>query len=723
MHRKDPKGEMHDPGHSKMHYGRSSGTRIRRRAKSLDSIPESMLESMPESMPESTQHRVPTPYTSSTFPTNSHLPQYPSHQFSLDRPNEAYRKDTPRFNKSTPSLPQKHPNHLRSAPLHPALEVLRSQVYQYKPLLEHSGFRLVEISQGDEAMITCRISHESLTEPPSYVAISYAWGDPRPTRKIIVNDSVVFVAASIHGALRVLREEALYDTQKLGQQAKPLRVWADALCINQQNEDERAHQVRLMTDIYSKAKSVAVYLGKEDNDSTLAIHLLSQFKEAKPLDVSRLTEYSISQGIAAIVGLFERDYWRRLWVVQEISNAKFINVYCGTLVCRWDLFTQAPQIFGRIKDDLERFFPASRRNGSRRAISLNQFSYSQVLIHQGPGSLSNLSEKPLLEVLRACRSKLASDAKDKVFGVLGVLHQVRQEFLVDYKCSVKDVYTNVVKYILKGTKRLDVICEAINFPTYTGSANLPSYVPDWSHIPQMAAMGDKYGFSAASQSDAHYRFFNAPSDQLEISAIYLGTIGIHGIAVGTLCTLETYLMTFLHWRARLLEFLENDDDEDNKRVQDDFCRTLSLGQVPKEFDNSTRWLTVCYILFTSLLSKRLPKLPLDEELRTYINAEVSEEFQFAAQFIQENFGNRMMGRCFCCTEEGDIGMGCGSMLPGDVVVVPFGCSTPIILRPEGISSQLRYRFVGDIYIHGYMYGQAVVDYRNGERQAREYVLN
>lgn len=182
-------------------------------------------------------------------------------------------------------------------------------------------------------------------------------------------------------------------------------------------------------------------------------------------------------------------------------------------------------------------------------------------------------------------------------------------------------------------------------------------------------------------------------------------------------------MTFLHWRARLLESLEHEEDENIKlSVQDNFCRTLSLGQTSKEYENTTVWLNVCYHLFASLLCKRLPKLPLDEELMSYANLDVGIESKLAVQLLQENFGDRMMGRCFCRTEEGDIGMGCGSMLPHDVVVVPFGCSTPIILRPEGISGQLRYRFVGDIYIHGYMYGQAVVDYENGKRQAREYVL-
>jgi hypothetical protein len=81
----------------------------------------------------------------------------------------------------------------------------------------------------------------------------------------------------------------------------------------------------------------------------------------------------------------------------------------------------------------------------------------------------------------------------------------------------------------------------------------------------------------------------------------------------------------------------------------------------------------------------------------------------------------MMGRCFCRTEEGRIGMGTGLMLPGDVVVVPLGCSTPVLLRLEG--TRCEYRFVGDVYINGYMDGRAVEEWNDGKRELRKYVLH
>lgn len=69
-----------------------------------------------------------------------------------------------------------------------------------------------------------------------------------------------------------------------------------------------------------------------------------------------------------------------------------------------------------------------------------------------------------------------------------------------------------------------------------------------------------------------------------------------------------------------------------------------------------------------------------------------------------------------------MGMGSGYMTAGDLVVVPFGCSTPVMLRPEGRRDE--YRYIGDVYVDGYMFGEAVGEWEKGERgrSVVEYML-
>ncbi|KAJ4248603.1 hypothetical protein NW757_008251 [Fusarium falciforme] len=479
---------------------------------------------------------------------------------------------------------------------------LGDKAYQYRPLEEQS-IRLIRISPERKTMIKCEIIHVSLEDPPRYIAVSYAWGDPRDTRRIEIEGCPISVSASLHGAFQALR-----------QRVESVLVWVDALSIDQQNRDERAQQVQLMPDIYSNAESVAIWLGPEEDDSSSAVDFLGQVAaQAKyPDKVSRLLTAGARNGdLAAVVSLFERDYWRRLWVVQEVFNAREIYVYCGTTKLSWDSYQLASDAFSEHRGDMA--FRNDQIEGRRAVISPDQFSYAQVLIYQGPASLPDLraymedGEGALLEILRACRRKLASDPRDKLFGLLGVLpDEIRNEFRADYNLPVKDVYTEVVDYLLKTTQCLDVICEAIHFPVHTSSANLPSFVPDWSHIPQTTSLGCKFGFSAAGSTKARCAFLDERLNKLEISAIPLDTIKNKGIAVGTLCNLGDYLMAFLHWRALLLDSFRQEDDESRQRAEEDLATTLSLGQIPSPYNWPSEWRTACYSIFANLIHERLP---------------------------------------------------------------------------------------------------------------------
>ena len=48
-------------------------------------------------------------------------------------------------------------------------------------------------------------------------------------------------------------------------------LWVDALCINQEDNAERARQVKLMGEIYSTAQKVLVWLDPSENDSDLVM--------------------------------------------------------------------------------------------------------------------------------------------------------------------------------------------------------------------------------------------------------------------------------------------------------------------------------------------------------------------------------------------------------------------------------------------------------------------
>ncbi|KAF2629656.1 hypothetical protein BU25DRAFT_336648 [Macroventuria anomochaeta] len=583
---------------------------------------------------------------------------------------------------------------------------LGSESYRYDPL-EPRQFRLVKILPETMTNIRCEIVTQPLDTQYDYTAISYAWGDADDKTEITLEEDVldeqrnvtrqrvtVRVTVSLHGALAALR-----------QPDEDVFVWVDSLSIDQQNKDELSRQVQLMSHIYGKATSVAIWLGPERDDSSIALQLmeeLARLADSRGSVYRRISDEKRRKHFSALVSLFEREYWNRLWVVQEvfIPDPTKINVYCGHSVLPWSYYRAASNALRDHKRDIDYYFPGTQDHSKGQRV--------------------DLVEQPLLEVMRSCRGKLTANPLDKVYGILGLLSErVRRDFPVNYRLSVKRLYLDVVDHILSTTKRLDVLCESIHFPLHVGSAGLPSWCPDWSHMPATKSLQTAAKFSASGSRNDKPRLFDQKR-KLEISAIKLDTIGVHGVAVGTLTTSADYLMAFLNWRAIMLDTIKPQGKNHYYRLLDVFSRTLCLNQVPSLPGRSQNWSDVCHHVFASFLKDRLSGLPLTQELKNYADASDVLQPGQRRQILQA-FGTHMMGRSFCVTEKRQyIGMGSGFMDVDDVIVVPLGCNTPIILRPEGLNE---YRYVGDIYIHGYMHGEAIQQLDAGQRTLQKYVLH
>jgi hypothetical protein len=100
-----------------------------------------------------------------------------------------------------------------------------------------------------------------------YKALSYVWGQENPTYEVQLNGKLKFVRENLWMALQQLR---LVDKYRV--------LWVDAICINQENEDERKEQVQRMGDIYSKASTVLIWLGPEGWLSDLAFLFINSLE-------------------------------------------------------------------------------------------------------------------------------------------------------------------------------------------------------------------------------------------------------------------------------------------------------------------------------------------------------------------------------------------------------------------------------------------------------------
>ncbi|CZR70018.1 uncharacterized protein PAC_19919 [Phialocephala subalpina] len=140
-----------------------------------------------------------------------------------------------------------------------------------------------------------------LSALPEYTALSYAWGEQRNCRKI-----------------------------KKSTINKPKLFWIDAICINQSDINERNHQVGLMKRIYATAADVYIWLGREGDNSGLAMDFVAK-KGAQNLRAKGPGYHPLwTKKVGRALGeLCDRPYWRRMWIIQEIIHAEQITTRNG----------------------------------------------------------------------------------------------------------------------------------------------------------------------------------------------------------------------------------------------------------------------------------------------------------------------------------------------------------------------------------------------------------
>ncbi|KAI1850287.1 hypothetical protein JX266_004145 [Neoarthrinium moseri] len=199
----------------------------------------------------------------------------------------------------------------------------------YKPL-QMNEFRLALLQPGDQhAPISVYLVNANIDSYPEYDAISYVWGSAHHVVPLSCDGISTNVTFNLHCALARIR---LPD--------RPRLVWADALCINQNDRMERSQQVALMGRIYSSARFVFACMGNDpDGRSAEVASLLGDYGPilARPRGSAEILQVWRQgatpdkdhrwRSLRAVLGL---GWFRRAWVLQEIGLAKNPRVVYGS---------------------------------------------------------------------------------------------------------------------------------------------------------------------------------------------------------------------------------------------------------------------------------------------------------------------------------------------------------------------------------------------------------
>jgi hypothetical protein len=104
------------------------------------------------------------------------------------------------------------------------------------------------------------------------------------------------------------------------------RLWAGAICINQDDNTEKSIQVRLMSRIYGWARRVLVYLGDEADESDLTFDILEEaLKYMSSVHLCN-SGWKEKQNVKPIAAIMARPWWYR---VEEFVNVKEALIVAG----------------------------------------------------------------------------------------------------------------------------------------------------------------------------------------------------------------------------------------------------------------------------------------------------------------------------------------------------------------------------------------------------------
>ncbi|KAF5639350.1 heterokaryon incompatibility (het-6OR allele) [Fusarium sp. NRRL 52700] len=529
--------------------------------------------------------------------------------------------------------------------------------------LQSHQIRILHLLPGNYSNpLRCVLRTEFLDAGPSYQALSYVWGDPLDCRSIEVNGRQVNVTVNLFNALRRLRYS---DSER--------NLWVDALCINQDNNAEKSHQVKLMSKIYTRTTEAILWLGDFSDGTNATPNCIPRETVMTAFDLLKFmardsygcaeadsdpnTEL-FSGGYADLSCLMELPWWYRAWTVQETVLPTDATVICGTAQLPFYLLIAAHN------NSLDHFFI----NCCRRVVVPGSFwSHLQKLIY----AKECLGRETLFmaNVFNNFRDRNASDPRDKMYAYLGLGSNIS----ADYTLPHEEAFTLGVRCLIEEFGTLDIILRAAEA---NRSLSLPIWVPDWS----ADIDSQDYGLELAWLNV--YRLYAACGDKKVQTRISYSNrvLDLQGLILEPIVELGDVL----------------DSIGSMKRMVDKW-QSVSRDQYPQggEYQEAS-WRTLLGdISHEQGFQKRLGKGDNAEAMAVNEFEHYPSCVTFAA-YNKKGF----------ITETGMIGISNLDMKVGDFISVLSGGKMPFILRQiKSEEGRVGYQYIAQAYVHGIMDGE------------------
>ncbi|KAH7138761.1 heterokaryon incompatibility protein-domain-containing protein [Dendryphion nanum] len=604
----------------------------------------------------------------------------------------------------------------------------------YRPLTEPKEIRLILLEPGDKSdQISCKLIHVTLSWRTQYEALSYNWGDSDKRASVVCDGETISVTANLHSALRDLR---LTDRQRV--------LWADCICINQNDLEEKSAQVKMMGQIYASARRTVIWLGEASDDikgafSTLEkayprvlLHLPISLVFAvvpmlQPFVPRLIAEPHLPKSADwnAVNRLLERPWFQRTWIVQEVILSKYAVVVCGGETINFQkLLTTVRGLRIITTHGGPRHNILELENETVFATTNGLYMINKVRenLRSGYWVLGRTRKwtSTLIDMVHETRVFQCSDPRDRIYAIINVTTEkspAKRGLPVDYSFDVGEVYRRFVVWDIMENHSLSTL-SIISDKTKT-DFGLPSWVPDFSNANHKYFLPDyMFTFDATKTSWIGPEARISPDGKIlmlkgkRIDVVkriartqYPGQLSRLPDGKLNMETVERQR----EWLRECMDIAIEDYPANEKALSPSFqyWKSLTWGMSNGRFQQF--WRTM--IWGHTRTGSKAGAL-YGTYFRAYggfINANLEDEKVFstggiAQELIESCFAVMLSYRKFCSTRNGSIGWVPRGAQVGDVICVLYGGKIPVVLRPRDGG----YEFVGDAYVYGMMNGEALV---------------
>jgi len=608
--------------------------------------------------------------------------------------------------------------------------VTHASMYGSKSL-KNDQIRLLFLEPGEEAdPLTGHLEIVDIKHCPAYEALSYEWGLPDKHHRFTATDSgaAITITDSLYHALVDLRParpppgasilSRLTNAAYLQRETSRHRViWADAICINQDDIEERQCQVSIMGTIYRQASRVITYIGPESDGSAAGIVLASTIKRAfedrvqidlgDPAGLAMAGLPPATDGSwKALKALCLRRWAGRCWCAQEFLCNRNLIMMCGrTVLPDWTT------IFFIVQLVYARKIPAAIIPAyDEDPDSLRDCLISLADLRSPLQYATGRTKKPLLSLLQSFHPFQVSDHRDKIYSLLS--HSLDYEDLgieIDYAIPAHELYTTVAAKIIVKYQDLKLLLSNLHHKSLSG---LPSWVPDWSTWyfgSDLAGTGQDYVLSASGRTKPSLRIITRAGEEHHTTKVKLGVSGC--------------LINEITWVGdQILPYYTTHEGPIAVQRRDWITRQLEIVRKLDPYPGTKPDVDTTTVLWKTLISNtNHNETAARDDYVDFFNAHYLYDGNSGVGADKEKVRRfcdavrwRSRYRRVAITERGYFGAVPQTAEVGDWVCMFHGGRHLFVVRPMDagahggeVGSDTEFRYVGHAYVHGLMMGEVL----------------